>query len=212
MSNFERSSVLRASQRNARGPSWGEQRVKRGVDLSFRRRKPDSANGKTVGRFEGEMARLTARQCPDNRRVREGATGCARGIFLRSTAVRESPAITRPWKKEQVARRRSGSRKDVAADKRVWTDLVEPVGKAGRQGGGRERGGGRSVARGGGKGGGGGCGVLAVSQRWPAEGEWSMAAAVVSGRWWEGTVVEQCRQCSSHERRRVAVQQRRAVV
>lgn len=50
-------------------------------------------------------------------------------------------------RKEEVARRRSGSRKDVAADKRVWTDLVEPVGKAGRQGGGRERGGGRSVGR-----------------------------------------------------------------
>ena len=154
----------------------------------------------------------TARQCPDNRRVREGATGCARGIFLRSTAVRESPAITRPWKKEQVARRRSGSRKDVAADKRVWTDLVEPVGKAGRQGGGRERGGGgRSVARGGGKGGG-GCGVLAVSQWWwwPAEGDWSMAAAVVSGRWWrKSTVVVQC---SRAQRAGEQQQQRRAVV
>jgi len=117
-------------------------------------------------------------------------------------------------RKEQVARRRSGSRKDAAADKRVWTDLVEPVGKAGRQGGERERGGGRSVARGGGKGGRGGCGVLAVSQWWwPAEGDWSMAAAVVRGRWWrKGTVVEQYRQCSSHERRRIAVQQRRAVV
>ena len=79
--------------------------------------------------------------------------------------------------------------------KRVWTDLVEPVGRAGKAEGAKGVVVGRShAAEGREGGGGGGCGVLAVSQWWPAEGDWSMAAVVE----WHSRGV----QCSSHERRR----------
>jgi hypothetical protein len=67
----------------------------------------------------------------------------------------------------------------------VWADLVEPVGGV-RQGGGRERGGCRCRTRraetSGSKRKCAG-GVLAVS-RWPAEGDWSKAAAVVVSTGW----------------------------
>ena len=61
-------------------------------------------------------------------------------------------------RKEEVARRRS------SCCKRVWTGLVEPVGKAGRQGGVRWCAKGVVVGRTRRRRKGGGCGVLAVSQ------------------------------------------------
>ena len=93
--------------------------------------------------------------------------------------------------------------------KRVWTDLVEPVGRAGRQGGGRERGGGRSVARGGGKRGRrrrlrcvGGVAVVAGRGRLVDGGGGGKAQS------WS-TVQCSAVQCSSHERRREATARRR---
>ena len=88
---------------------------------------------------------------------------------------------------------------------RIWSNRLEE--QAGKAEGAKGVVVGRShAAEGREGGGGGGCGVLAVSQWWPAEGDWSMAAVVE--RHSRGV---QCSavQCSSHERRRAATARRR---